>query len=99
LMTLAGHALDNFFRDRWIVFAALEALIKQLDPEIRYFLPGSFRNLFFDLAAAELNIRDVAWQNRAAFLQLLVAHRLATFRHANDLDQIMCRDGGARFTA
>src|SRR5205085_7794228 len=38
-------------------------------------------------------------QNRTGFLQFLIAHRFSPFGYANDFDQIVRGDGGARLAA
>src|SRR6266478_5079281 len=99
LMSLTRHALDDFLRNGWVIFAALETLIEQFDSEIGNFLPGPFRNLFLNFAAPEFNVRDRAGQNRAAFFQFLVAQRFSTFGYSNNFDEIVGGDGRARFAA
>src|SRR5437762_10866285 len=98
-MPLARHAFNDFLRDRWIVFAALETFIEQFDSEIGNLLPGAFRDLFLNFAAPELNIGNCARQKRAAFFQLLVAQRFSSFGYSNNFDEIVCGDGGARLAA
>src|SRR4029077_1641307 len=99
LMPLARHALNDLLRNRWIVFAALETFIEQFDSEIGNLLPRAFCNLFLNFTAPEFNIGNRARQHGPAFLQLLVAQRLSSFGYANNLDEIVRGDGGARFAA
>ena len=62
-------------------------------------LPGAFGDLFLDFAAAKLDIRNGTGQNRAAFLQLLVAQRFSRFGHPNNLHEIVRCHGSPRFAA
>ncbi len=99
LVPLARHSLDDFLRDRRIVFAALKTFVQQFDPEVGDLLTRALSDLFLDFAASKFDIGNGGGKNRAGFLQLLVAHRFPPFGYANDFDQIMRGDCSAGFAA
>src|SRR5436309_6534059 len=96
-MSLTRHAFNNFLRNGWIVFAALESFVEQLDSEIGNLLAGAFRDLFFDLTATELDFWNRAWQQGAAFFQFLVTLRFSPFGNADNFYKIVRGDSGPRF--
>src|SRR3954452_19099429 len=99
LVSLTGHALDYSFSYRWVIFAALETFIQQFNSEVGDFLPGTFGDLLLDLATAELDVRNRGGHSRAGFLQFFIARWFPPFRDANNLDEIMRCNSGARFAA
>src|SRR5437867_912256 len=98
-MSLARHALNNLLRDGGIVFAPLETFVEQLNAKIGNLLAGALGDLFFDLAATELDLRNRAGQQGTAFFQLLVTLRFSPFGNADNLYKIVRGDSGPRFAA
>src|SRR6266404_4945242 len=98
LVALTRHAFNNFLGNGWIVFAPLEPFVEQLDAEIGNLLASAFGDLFFDLAATELDFWNRAGQQRAAFFQLFVTLRFSSFGNADNLHKIVRGDSGPRFT-
>ena len=98
-MPLTRHPLNNFLRDSGIVLAALESFVEQFNSEIGNLLSSAFGNLFFDFATTEFNVRNRRGQNRAAFLQLLVAHRFSPFGNSDYLYKVVRGDSGSRFAS
>ena len=88
-MTLARHSLDDLFRHRRIVFAALKIFIKQFNPEVGNFLPRALSDLFFNRPSPKLDIGDGARRRRSALLRFFVTQGLATLGYANDFNQVV----------
>src|SRR5437868_302948 len=98
-MSLTRHALNDFLRDGGIVLAALESFVEQFNSEIGNLLSSAFCNLFFDFATPEFNVRNCRGQDRAAFFQLLVAHRFSPLGHTDDLYKVVRGNSGSRFAS
>src|SRR5204863_9786424 len=99
LTSLTRPPLDDFLRDGRIVLAELESLIEQFNSQLGNLLSSAFGNLFFHSATPKFNVRNRRGQDRAAFLQLLAAHRFSPFGNTNDLYKVVRGHSGSRFAS
>ena len=68
LVPLTRHSLNDFFGHGRAVLAALEPFIEQFDTEALDLFSSAFRDLLFDRAAAQLDVRQIGGQDRSRLL-------------------------------